>query len=75
MIESRRLYIFLKGSKVGLPRRKEILAQILESIDPKDAQFLIRVIKKDMGEYNLTVETINMAFPDLIKIAKMKQLG
>ena len=70
MIEARRLYIFLKDSKVVPKRRKEILAQMLESIDPKDAQFLIKVLQKDMSEYGLTVETINMAFPGLIKEKK-----
>jgi hypothetical protein len=72
LIEYKRLYIFMKQSQVKPKRRKEILAQILESIDPKDARFLVKVITKDMDEYGLTPEIINEAFPGLIKSVKPK---
>ena len=73
LIEYKRLYIFMKQSTVTQKRRKEILAQILESIDPKDAKFLVKVLQKDLSEYGLTPEIINMAFPGLIKNVATKK--
>jgi hypothetical protein len=67
MIEFKRLYIFMKQSAVKPKRRVEILAQILESIDPKDAQLLVKVLNKDLSEYGITAEIVNQAFPGLIK--------
>jgi len=81
LVEYKRLYIFMKQSVVSQKRRKEILAQILESIDPSDAQFLVKVLKKDLSEYGMTVEIANQAFPGLIKnvqptlVAKKKLNG
>jgi len=68
MIEARRLYIFLTTNRnVSPKRKKEILGQMLESIDPSDAKLLIQVIKKDLSEYGLTAEVVNGAWPGLIK--------
>ena len=67
LIEFKRLYIFMAQSKVVPKRRKEILGQILESIDPSDAKLLVKVIQKDISQYGLTPEIVNEAFPGLIK--------
>lgn len=72
LIEYRRLYVFLEGSNVPSKRRTEILAQILESIDAKDAILLQNVLRKDMSSYGLTPEIVNQAFPGLIKTKKKK---
>ena len=73
-IEYRRLYIFFDANKQVSPKRKsQILAQILESIDPKDAKLLERIIQKDFSEYGLTAEIVNMALPGLIKNIEKKK--
>jgi len=66
-VEQKRLYVFLKRSKVSPLRRKQLLAQILESIDRSDALVLIKVLHKDLSEYEITVDLVNKAFPGLIK--------
>jgi hypothetical protein len=67
-VEYRRLYIFTDTyNKVNSVRKKALLAQILESIDPSDSTALIHVIQKDLGRYGLTKEIVNQAFPNLIK--------
>ncbi len=66
-VEQRRLYIFMEGSKISPLRRKELLAQILESIDRSDAVLLTKVIRKDISEYGITTDLVNTAFPGLIK--------
>lgn len=67
-VEFRRMYIFLDSyNKVSPKRKSGLLAQILESIDPADAEALIMVIKKDLSEYGLTKEIVNEAFPGLVK--------
>jgi len=69
MIETRRLYVLVKANtKVGRKRKSEILAQILESIDPSDAKVLIKIVQKDLSEYGLTAEIVNQAWPGLIPI-------
>jgi hypothetical protein len=71
LIEYRRLYIFLANNQsVSVKRKTEILGQILESIDPSDAKFLEKVIRKDLSEYGLTAEIVNQAWPGLIKHTK-----
>jgi hypothetical protein len=67
-VEYRRLYIFLETYKNVSPERKtKLLAQILESIDPSDAEALIEVINKDLLKYGITKDLVNAAFPGLIK--------
>jgi hypothetical protein len=67
-VEYRRIYIFLKSYKEVRPeRKKQILEQILESIDPSDAVALVDVLKKDLSKYGMTKEVANAAFPGLIK--------
>jgi hypothetical protein len=67
-VEYRRLYIFLESYKeVRAARKKAILEQILESIDPSDAVALVDVLKKDLSKYGMTKEIANAAFPGLIR--------
>ena len=71
LIEYKRLYIFLENSKSTPKRRKEILWQILESIDAIDAKLLVHVIQKDLSQYGLTSEIVNKAFPGTIPPASV----
>jgi hypothetical protein len=66
--EYKRLYIFLASFQKVTPQRKsEILRQILESIDPSDSVFLVKLITRKMDEFGLDKDIINTAFPGLIK--------
>jgi hypothetical protein len=68
MVEFRRMYIFLSTYKDVSPKRKKaILEQILESIDPSDARALTNVLNKDLSSYGITKEVVNAAFPGLVK--------
>ena len=66
LIEYKRLYVFLESSKATPQRRKEILWQMLESIDARDAKLLVNVLQKNLSEYGLTPEIVNKAFPGTI---------
>ena len=67
-VEYRRMYVFLASYKDVRPaRKKAILEQILESIDPSDAVALVDVLKKDLSKYGMTKEIANAAFPGLIR--------
>lgn len=66
-VETKRLYIFLKTTtNIGPQRKKTLLAQILESIDPSDGPCLIDVINKDLVKWGITRELVDQAFPGLI---------
>ena len=68
-VEFRRLYIFKAAEKKVAPKRKsQLLAQVLESIDAPDAEALIDVMQKTLGQkYDLTKEVVNLAFPNLVQ--------
>lgn len=68
--ELRRIYLFQKGhpdaDKLSDKRRNELLLQILESMEPPEAQVFINIMKGDLGIKGLTPESINAYFPNLI---------
>ena len=68
--ELRRLYIFQKGhpNADGLTekRRHELLLQILESMEPPEAEVFVNIMKGDLGIDGLTWQKINEYFPNLI---------
>jgi hypothetical protein len=66
----RRLYIFLEGNetseKIGDKRRNELLIQILESIEPREAEIILGIFQKDLGVKGLDYKFVKEAFPDLL---------
>ena len=68
--EFRRIYLFQKGHPTadGLSpeKRKNLLTQILEGLEPDDAQVFVDVLRKDLQIQDLTPEIINKAFPNLL---------
>ncbi len=66
----RRLYIFLEGNQtaeqLGEKRRKELLIQILESIEPREAEIILGIFQKDLGVKGLDYKFVKEAFPDLL---------
>ena len=47
-------------------KRTELLTQILESIEPREAEVILGIFQKDLGVKGLDYKFVKEAFPDLI---------
>jgi hypothetical protein len=65
--EARTLYIYLLGNKPELSRlkRESLFIGLLESIDKRDAELLIKVKDKKLPR-TISTKVVNLAFPGLI---------
>jgi len=67
--ELRRIYMFQEGNETAEtleknPRKqKQVLLQLLESLEPKEAKVLIGIMKKDLGVKHLTYAFVKEHFP------------
>lgn len=68
--ELRKLYLFQVGNPTAeklTPRKQnELLIQLLESLDPREAEVVMGIFKKDQGVDGLTYEFVKQAFPQLL---------
>jgi len=68
--EIRKLYLFRKGQAEAHalnPRKQnEILLQLLESLEPREAEVIIGIFKKDQGVKGLDYKFVKEAFPNLL---------
>lgn len=66
--EIRRLYLFVEGGNPNLSnlRREALFIQLLESIDPLDAELLVYVKDKKLPFKGITEKIVRKAFPDLL---------
>jgi len=66
----RKLYLFQKGhptaEKLSPQKRNELLLQILESLEFREAEVVIGIFKKDLGVKGLNYKFVKEAFPNLI---------
>lgn len=66
----RRLYLFRVGDTTAEvlteARRKEILVQMLESIEPREAEVILGIFRKDFGVKGLDYKFVKEAFPNLL---------
>ncbi len=66
----RKLYLFQKDhpSAVGLTdqKREQLLLQLLESIEPREAEVVIGILSKNLGVKGLDYKFIKEAFPNLL---------
>ena len=66
----RRLYIFQQGNPTAESltekRRTELLYQILNSLEPREAEIIMGIFQKDQGVKGLDYKFVKEAFPDLI---------
>jgi hypothetical protein len=66
----RRLYMFREGDvtseKLDDERRQAILLQILESIEPREAEVILGIFQKDQHVKGLTYKFVKEAFPNLL---------
>jgi hypothetical protein len=66
----RRLYMFRVGDptaeKLSESRRNELLIQMLESIEPREAEVLVGIFNKDLGVKGLDYKFVKEAFPNML---------
>ena len=66
----RRLYLFQVGNETAENltdrRRNELLIQMLESIEPREAEILLGIFQKDLGVKGLDYKFVKEAFPQLL---------
>jgi len=66
----KRLYLFREGDataeKLTEKRREELLIQMLESIEPRDAEIILGIFQKDLGVKGLDYKFVKEAFPNLL---------
>ena len=66
--EMKKLYIFEKNGVSDIPRNKkeQVFLQIIEAVDPDDAELLIGMKDKKMPYPNLTEALVRRTFPGLL---------
>jgi hypothetical protein len=68
--EIRKLYMFSKGNptadKLTERKRNELLIQFLESLEPREAEVVMGIFKKDQGVKGLTYNFVKEAFPQML---------
>jgi hypothetical protein len=68
--ELRRLYIFQEGNptaeKLTPKKRDELLLIFLESLEPREADIVIGIFKKDLGVKGLTYKFIRDNIPGIV---------
>lgn len=66
----RRLYLFRVGDPTAEAltetRRNQILIQMLESIEPREAEIIVGIFNKDFGVKGLDYKFVKEAFPNLL---------
>jgi hypothetical protein len=71
LTEIDRIYLFVVGSKnvspdLTIQRRKEILIQMLEAMEEKEAEVFKAMILKDLSSFGITYKLAVEAFPGLL---------
>lgn len=68
--EIRRVYLFLKGNEtadiLSEEKRNQILVELLEAFEPREAQVFVNMMKKNLQVKHLTPTLIKEAFPELL---------
>lgn len=68
--ELRKLYLFRKGDqtaeKMTPQKRNELLLQLLESLEFREAEVVIGILSKDFGVKGLTQKFVKEAFPAML---------
>jgi hypothetical protein len=68
--ELRRLYLFQKGNpdaeKLSSRKREELLYQLLDSVEPREAEVILGIFQKDQGVKGLDYKFVKEAFPQLL---------
>ena len=66
----RRLYLFQEGNNTAEQltekRRTELLFQILNSLEPREAEIIMGIFSKDQGVKGLNYKFVKEAFPQML---------
>ena len=66
----RKLYLFKKGDetadKLTPEKMNQLLLQILESLEPREAEVVFGILRKDQGVKGLTYKFVKDAFPQML---------
>jgi hypothetical protein len=69
--EIRRAYLFLKGNEtadvISETKRNQILVELLEAFEPREAQVFVNMMKKNLQIKHLTHNLVKEAFPNLLQ--------
>ena len=69
-VELRKLYLFQKGhpkaEELTKEKRTQLLLQLLESLEPREAEVVIGIFNKDQGVKGLDYNFVKEAFPNLL---------
>ena len=68
--ELRKMYLFRKDNPTAEAltpqKRNQLLLQLLESLEPREAEVIIGIFQKDQGVKGLTYKFVKEAFPKLL---------
>jgi hypothetical protein len=68
--EIRKLYLVQKNNpdaeKLTPEKRNQLLLQLLESIEPREAEVVVGILRKDLGVRGLDYKFVKEAFPNLL---------
>lgn len=69
--EMGRIYLFVEGSTrvdphLSLKRKKELLIQMLEAMEPPEAELFYNLLQKDLKIPGLTYDLVKEVFPQLL---------
>jgi len=68
--ELRKVYLFQEGHPVAATltpqRRNELLLQLLENLEPREAEVVMGIMRKDQGVRGLTYKFVKECFPNLL---------
>lgn len=68
--ELRRIYLFMKGNPtadiLSEEKRNQLLVQLIEAFEPREAQVFINMMKKNLNVKFLTYNLVKEAFPFLL---------
>ena len=68
--EIRRTYLFLKGEatadSLSEEKRNQVLVQLLESFEPREAHVIVNMMKKNLQTKFLTYNFVKETFPNLL---------
>ena len=68
--ELRKLYLFQKGHPaaegLSVEKRTQLLLQLLEALEPREAEVIIGIFNKDQGVKGLDYKFVKEAFPQML---------
>jgi hypothetical protein len=54
------------AQNLNVERKNELLIQLLESLEPREAEVIIGIMKKDLGVKGLTYNFVKECFPNML---------